>query len=269
MADEDRMPEQSELFQTAMAPEPPSPAPEPVAEPPPVAPAAHQEAPAAAVPKEVPPPEPAAIPSWRLREEAEARRVAEDRARALEQRLNEITAHVQQRDKPPDFFENPDKATEAIIMRAIGPYAEENRRQLMHMGKMVATALHGADKVTEAEKAFLEARDNNALDSADYERVVGSPNRYDAVVEWHQRYSVLSSVGTDPKAWLEKQIEAMIDTPEFQAKVMQRAKVSAATKPSVTKLPPSLSKNTAAANSAAEPEGDMSDSSLFAHAMRR
>jgi hypothetical protein len=264
MADE-KTPEQleREMFDTAAAPEPapaePPPEttqPEPKPEPPPAAPTTPPE-----------PPE-ATIPSWRLREEAEARRVAEERARTLEERLNQVAQHIRQQQKQPDFFENPDQATQALILRTLQPYAEAQQQRDMYNSQLIAKAYHGADKVDEAERAFLEARDRQALDPVDYERVVQSPNRYDAVVQWHKRQSVLSSVGEDPEAWYKKRREADMDDPKFQAEVMERAKKSAASRPSETRLPPSLSKSTAAAPSTPEAVGDMSDRSLFEYAMR-
>jgi hypothetical protein len=195
--------------------------------------------------------------------------MAEDRARMLEERLNQVAQHIQQSQKQPDFFENPDQATQALVMKVLQPYAEETRRNLMYMGRMVASSMHGADKVEEAEQAFLKARTAESLDPADYERVVQSPNRYDAVVQWHRRQSVLSSVGDDPNAWFEKQLETKMADPQFQAKMLEKVRAGAAGRPAATKLPPSLSRTTAAASSGPEGVGDMSDASLFAYAMRR
>lgn len=262
-----------DLFKSATAPpaaEPPTPAPEVVPE---VVAGAQSEPTPEPTPTPVPPPTPPptvepTIPPWRLREEAEARRVAEDRARQLEQRLQEIAAHVQQQQKPSDFFENPDQATQAAIMRTLQPYAEETRRNLMYMGKMVAGSVHGADKVEAAEQAFLKARSEESLDPSDYERVVQSPNRYDAVVQWHKRQSTLAAVGDDPNVWFEKQLAAKMADPKFQASLLEKVREDAATRASVTKLPPSLSKSTAVAGNAGT-VGDLSDASLFAHAMKR
>lgn len=185
----------------------------------------------------------------------------------LEQRLNEVAAHMQQSQKQPDFFEDPDASTRRIIHQAIQPYAEETRRNLMYMGKMVADARHGADKVEEAEQAFLKARSEESLDPADYERVVQSPNRYDAVVQWHRKQSVLASVGDDPAAWFEKQLEAKLADPEFQAKMLTKVRGDAASRPSEVQLPPTLSRATASKGNSAESVRDLSDAGLFAHAM--
>jgi hypothetical protein len=271
MADEEKTVDQlttDDLFKSAMA-EPPAPEPAEPPAPEPPAPVEPPEPAAATVTPPAVPPTPDAIPSWRLKEEAEGRRLAEQRAQALEARLNEIATHIRQQQKQPDFFENPDAATQALVQRVLQPIVEDQRRQTMYLGKMVAEAKHGEDKVGEAEQSFLKAREAGTLDPADYERVVGSPNRYDAVVQWHKRQSVLTSVGDDPQAWFDKQLEARMADPQFQAKLLEKVKGSAATKPSAVKIPPSLSRTTAAASNSGDQLGDMSDRSLFEYAMRR
>lgn len=265
---ETELPQQTdqELFDEALASPSPPQSPDAGAAP------GAQEAPPPAQPPETLQPQapgaPESIPSWRLREEAEARRVAEDRARILEGRLNEIAAHLRQQQKPADFFTDPTQATQELILRTIQPYAEETRKNLMAMGKMVASTTHGADKVDAAERAFLEARANESLDPVDYERVVQSPNRYDAVVQWHKRQTVLSSVGDDPAAWFEKQLEQRLADPKFQASLLEKVRGSAATRPSETRLPPSLSRTTSAASNGGGGIGDLSNQSLFAHATK-
>jgi hypothetical protein len=206
-----------------------------------------------------------------LREEAEARRVAEDRARTLEARLNEVAAHLQQQQKgKPDFFANPDESVRALVQQALSPYAEQQNRAMMANSQMLARYVHGADKVDGAETAFLQAMNAHTLDPLEYEQVVQSPNRYDAVVQWHRRHQTFSQVGTDPAAWFEKQLEAKLADPAFQASLLEKVKsgVSASGKPGVVKIPPSLSK-TAGGNGAGMDLGDMSDASLFAQAMKR
>jgi hypothetical protein len=195
--------------------------------------------------------------------------LAEDRARALESRLNEIAAHLQQQGKKPDFFDNPEEAANRLILQALQPVVTEQRNQAMYNSRLVAGVVHGVDKVSAAEQAFLEAKNNNTLDPMDYERVVQSPNRYDAAVQWHKRQTVLSSVGDDPEAFFEKHLETRMSDPKFQAALMERVRGSAASRPSETRLPPSLSRSTAAAGNAEGAVGDMSDQSLFRYAMSK
>jgi hypothetical protein len=204
-----------------------------------------------------------------LREEAEARRVAEDRARTLEGRLNEITAHLQQQQKgKPDFFANPDESVRNLVQQALGPYAEQQNRAMMANSQILARYVHGAEKVDGAEAAFLQAMNAKTLDPMEYEQVVQSPNRYDAVVQWHRRHQTFSQVGDDPAAWFEKQLEAKLADPAFQTALLEKVRGGASARPGAVKIPPSLSKSSGANGSGAE-LGDMSDASLFAHAMKR
>ena len=245
------------------------------AEPPPEAPAPEPPAPVAAEPPAPPPatpPEDPTVPSWRLREEAEARRVAEDRARAMETRLREIAEHLNQGKKPPSFYENPDEAANALVLRAMQPVVQEFQRRsaqqeqtLMLFAKGMATQVHGADVVNAAEKAFLDAREAETLDPADYERVVQSPNRYEACVQWHKRQQVHATVGNDPNAWFEAQLAAKMADPAFQAQLISKITGGQAKPPgTVVSLPPSLSKVTAASGNRDEPAGDLSNESLWA-----
>ena len=101
------------------------------------------------------------IPSWRLREESEARRLAESRAQMLEGRLNEIVTHLRQasgEEKPPDFFDDPAGITRSMVDEALKPYVTQTQRTLAAMGKMVAEASLGEEVVSGAEKAFLDAK---------------------------------------------------------------------------------------------------------------
>lgn len=267
MADEPKTVDQlsdPELFrQTLTEPTPPK----EVAEPP--VPPAPEPPPS---PEPPPPPEPG-IPSWRLREEAEGRRLAEERARQLEARLQQIETHQRQNTKPPDFFENPDAAMQGAIARTLEPFVrqvqqerEADRRERIYLGKLIAEQAHGADKVNAAEQAFLSAREAQTLDPMDYERVVQSPNRYHEVVQWHQRQTVLSSVGNDPSAWFERQLESKMADPKFQAQLLEKIQAGAAGRPAETRLPPSLSKVASAANNREDPL-DTSDKGLFRFAM--
>jgi hypothetical protein len=267
MADE-KSPEQvqQELFDLAQVPPSPEPEPPPALEPTPPA------EPSAPPPPVEPTPEPG-VPTWRLREEAEARRAAEDRARILEARFNEVQTHLKQQEKQPDFFENPNQATEAIVQRYMASLSAEQQRRAdaqeardMYNSKMIARLSHGGERVDAAEQAFMNARNMGSLDPADYERVVTSPNRWDAVVQWHTKESVTAKVGNDPEAWYKQRREADMDDPVFQAEVLKRMQKGAASRPSETRLPPSLSRTTAAAGNT-EKAGDGSNDSLFRYAM--
>jgi hypothetical protein len=261
MADEQAT--QQELFQQAVTP-PPAAEPAPAPEAP--APEAQPEAQPAAA--QQPPAEPPGqgIPAWRLKEEIEARRGAEERLRKLEEQMRQHQAQ-QTPAAQPSFFDDPNRATQELIVRTLQPYAQQTQQQLMAMGQMMANTVHGADVVTKAEEAFLEAMNNRSLDPADYERVVQAPNRYDAAVQWYKNQSVLSTVGADPAAWFEAQLEQRLADPKFQASLLEKVRAGAAAQPGTVKLPPSLSRATAAQPNAGGGSGDGSDASLWSHVM--
>jgi hypothetical protein len=62
------------------------------------------------------------------------------------------------------------------------------------------------------------------LDPADYQKVVNSPNRYAAAVQWHQRQLAQAEIGDDPAAY-KARVEAEflekygIDPAAYKAKV--------------------------------------------------
>ena len=214
------------------------------------------------------------IPSWRLREEAEARRVAEDRARAMEARLTEIQTHLQQQNrqqtqqKVPGWYEDPEAATRAYVQQYFQPIYQQQQQAMMQLARDSAEYRYGAENVALAEQTFLEARDRKILDPMDYERVVRAPNRYDACVQWYKRLYALHTVGEDPETWYTKRRDAELADPKFQAAYLEQIRGQAATRPGVTKLPPSLSRSTAAAPNGAGTLGDMSHESLWANAIK-
>ena len=262
----------------AQAPVPKEPVPkEPAQAPAPKEPATPTPPPAGTVepPKEAQ----ESIPSWRLREEAEARRAAEDRSRKAEAQLAHIESLVRQQEaqqaarepaKAPDFYADPEAAVQSMISQALEqtltPFVLESRKERMALAKSFAMREHTPEVVNAAEKAFMEANDAGTIDPYEYERVIASPNRWDACVDWHKRQQTLSTVGRDPNAWFEQQFEARMADPAFAAKVMEKVRGAAATRPGSVQLPPSLSRSGSAGPALDGPQGDLSDADLFKYA---
>jgi len=189
----------------------------------------------------------------------------------VEERLNQVLMHLQQQQPqkpkaPATFFEDPYQETSQMIMRAIQPFVEEQRKGQMAMGRSIAAMVHGQETVDKAEDAFLRARNEQTLDVADYERVVQASNRYDAVVDWYKRHNSYSVVGGDPQAWLEKAMEERMADPKFQAAFLERIRGDAAKRPGTVDIPPSLSRITSAQSTSERTVGDLSDASLWAYA---
>ena len=124
---------------------------------------------------------------------------------AWERRLNKMLEAINKPQQqapapPPDFFENPQAAT----MHAVSPHLERMENVLMANAKLVATIKYDDKQVDEAERAFIRAYEAQTLDPADYQKVVNSPNRYAAAVQWHKRQQVAAEIGDDPVAFREK-----------------------------------------------------------------
>lgn len=221
-------------------------------------------------PKE--PPAEAQVPSWRLREESEARRAAEDRARQMETLLQQLEEHRRQQaaqQRGPDFYEDPERSVQEIATRVFQPYFERQHAANMTLSRSLAVKEYGAKEVDEASKAFLEAHQSGALPqgSLEYEEVVQNPHRYEALMQWHKRRSMAETVGSDPEAYFQRRLTELLAKPDFQAQLIEKLKGPAASRPSTVELPPSLSKVGQAAVAGAD-AGDLSDGSLWDYAKR-
>jgi hypothetical protein len=277
-------PTDKDIFAAALAPEPetaPQPEPAPVANEP-LRDESGRFAPKADEPaleaQQQPTPQPEVntgnVPSFRLKEEAEARRKAEERAQALEQQMFAIQRQMLEAQKPkeppqpaPSVWEDEGKWGEHLVQPV-----QQNLRQVQeHFSLKMAVKEHGQEKVSEAYQSMgdaLKVRDPQA--EAAYRRAMASLDPYEEIMGWHKQTSVLREVGTDPNAWLERKLEERMNDPAFLAKYLERAKGVATQQPGgqVVQLPPSLSSARGAAGSPAQ-SGDMSDASLFAAATRR
>lgn len=135
-----------------------------------------------------------------------------ERDAAWERRLAQLTEAIKPKQEPqaaPDWFENPTEAMRHQLTQQVSPAFEQFGQQLQAIAKDNAIVRFTEEKVTEAEQAFISAMQSNKLDPADYQRVVSSPNRYAAAVQWHQRQQAQAEIGDDPAAYKAK-LEAEI-----------------------------------------------------------
>lgn len=223
--------------------------------------------------------EDARIPSYRLKEEAEARRAEKERADRLEAMVMELVRQRQQPMQPqqnlppPDWLDAPDQFVDYHVDQKVSPQIQRTMQIAMYNAKLIAGVVHGQDVVTQAEQAFNEAARTGMIDPAIHERINNSPNPFDAAVDWWKREQTLKEVGTDPKSYREKVLaEAMAD-PEFVARVIAAQRsggaAPAAKQTNITRLPPSLVKSNGAAASRAEDQYDDSDAGLLRSALSR
>lgn len=219
------------------------------------------------------------VPSWRLREEREQREATERRyqeAQANWQRqIAELQARLPKAETPrPDIFENPDAFVQQATQQQLDPVRSEIGKLREFYSQRDAIKEHGLEKVRAAYKAIedgMSRRDPETV--AAYNRAMQSMDPYGTIVSWHQQREVYSQIGNDPNAWFEKQLEKRLsEDPQFAAQQLQRiqqiTQQSSAGKqtPHRVALPPSLSRVSSA--QVATDDGDMTDASLFANAMR-
>ncbi|TPM37044.1 hypothetical protein [Mesorhizobium sp. B2-3-2] len=221
------------------------------------------------------------VPQQALHASREKEREARQEAETLRNQIAEMRGQIQllsqrgqapapktaEPEKPVDFWESPD----GYIANALTPVQQQLQQQNERFSKMIAVQTHGKETVDNAFKAFVEAAQANpGAYAGEYQAMMKSEHPYDSLVNWHKRQQTLSTVGNDPNAWLEAELEKRLSDPAYQAKVMERIRGAAAGNTNrsnpVTNLPPSLNRLPAGGN--APGEADLSDAGLFANALR-
>lgn len=218
----------------------------------------------------------AAIPSWRLKEEAEARRAAEERYNQTVRELAEIRAQFTQMQKQsqpanpvPDIFEDANAFVQHNVGTAIDPIKQEIGQLREFYSQREATREYGAEKVKAAYDWIaqgMQTRDPERM--AIYQRAMGSFDPYGEIVRSHQKQSLFEQIGTDPNAYVERQLEERMKDPAFQAKLLERIRGSAQARPGTTQIPPSLNRVSGAAPAVVEDGDDNSDAGIFRYATR-
>lgn len=213
---------------------------------------------------------------------ADARQKARDTANeneALRREIAELRGFVQsmshrQQPQPQaqepakaDFWENPDEWGNSLLT----PIQQQLQQQNERWSRRFAEQQHGAETVNAAYQALgqaMQSGDAGAL--AEYQRLKQSDHPFGDMVEWHKRQETVKTVGSDPNAWFEAEMEKRLADPAYQGKVLERIRGTAATNTNrsapVTSLPPSLNRLPAGGN--APSDVDASDAGIFAHAMR-
>lgn len=218
------------------------------------------------------------VPSWRVREINEEKRLLAEKFAAGEterEQLRQRIAAFERQQKP---AEQPKEAKPDPLLDPEGyeKYLEkrfESRLLDNHRETSLRTAHRSyKDEFTQAYSAAQQemAKGNVALAA----RMQQSSDPGETLIEWHREQKTMREVGNDPGAWLEKKLEERLKDPAFLAKAVEAARgvASAPTngnaRPAVN-LPPSLSSLTRADNSqASADDSDTSDEALFKHAIR-
>jgi hypothetical protein len=131
---------------------------------------------------------------------------------AWERRMAQLVEAVKPKQEAapqPDWFENPEAATQNAVRSSVSPQFEQINQQLLAIARDNAETRFTPETVNEAEQAFISAYQSQKLDPADYQKVVSSPNRYAAAVQWFKRQQAQAEIGDDPAAFRAK-VEAEI-----------------------------------------------------------
>lgn len=134
---------------------------------------------------------------------------------ALQRQMTEVLQRIpvpkQEPAAKPDWFENPELATQTAVQSTVSPQFAQINQQLLAIARDNAETRFTPEVVNTAEQEFIKALQSKTLDPADYQKVVSSPNRYAAAVQWHKRQLAQAEIGDDPaafKARLEAEILA-------------------------------------------------------------
>jgi hypothetical protein len=131
---------------------------------------------------------------------------------AWERRMAQLVEAVKPKQEAapvPDFFEDPAAATRHQLQQTVSPQFEQINQQLLAIARDNAETRFTPETVNEAEQAFISAMQSQKLDPADYQKVVSSPNRYAAAVQWFKREQAKAEIGDDVTAFRAK-VEAEI-----------------------------------------------------------
>lgn len=176
-----------------------------------------------------------------------------------EQRFNQFASQIQPRHEPkpevvetvPDIFEDANGFVQHGVNKAIDPIKSEFAQFREHVSRRDAIRDHGAEKVQAAFAALDQAAKSGNRDAIEQvSRVKSSMDPFGDIVEWHAKSSVISEVGKDPAAFIQKKLDEALNDPAFLAKAAEKlgVKPGAAAKPNATQALPSLNRVTAAAD---------------------
>jgi len=218
------------------------------------------------------------IPPAALAASRQKAREKEQEAETLRREMAELRGQIQVLSQRPATPPQPKPETPPLepwdpgydeYVRA--PIVEQLQKQAERFSMRMAVKEYGKETVESAYSALgqaMQAGDPSAR--AEYQRIKASDDPYEDIVQWHRRQETLRTVGDDPNAWLEAEIEKRLADPVHQGKFLDRIQATAASTVNrsnpVTKLPPSLTRLPSGGNAAAE--ADMSDAGIFANALR-
>ena len=203
------------------------------------------------------------------RERAQAaERERDELKRAIEQIQRQQAQQRQQPQEVPDVFADPQAYTQHLQQSFQQSVAEMRLDMDLQM-----TEVRHPDVFPKAWEAFLQAVGNPARPNPQlYQSVMSARSPGNAIVEWHQRESVLQEVGSDPQAYRQRLMDELLNDPAFTAKVLEATRQNAGSpngsRPgNVTRLP-SLNRQTNAGGGREALDNDGSPEGIWDAATR-
>lgn len=195
--------------------------------------------------------------------------------RRWEQRFNQFAQQIQPRQEPktepeavPDIFENPNGFVDHSLKKALDPVEQRIAKITEGFSRRMAIREHGEEKVQAAFAALDQAAKSGNRDALEFvAKVKQSDDPFGEIVDWHGKSSIISEVGSDPAAFVQKKLEEALNDPAFLAKAAAKlgVKAPAPKQPSGEQPLPSVNRVTAAADE----DGDEEDArEVFNSALR-
>jgi len=129
---------------------------------------------------------------------------------------NQQHPQSQEKPKPPEFdWDNPLLTVDQRIEMRIAAererfeqaLAQERQARVAEREKIEtigAIQRHGEQLVSEAYRAFAEARATDPSWQSTYQAIQAAPDQYEALIQWHKRNKALAAVGFDLEAYNER-----------------------------------------------------------------
>jgi hypothetical protein len=219
------------------------------------------------------------IPSWRLKEEAEARREAIREAEELrrqnwqrDQELAQLRQQLNQYTAPKQELIDPYSDLEGAIRQRMDPLQSQlqfNREQTKFATSEMLMRDKIGDEKFEELRSWALARTNDPAFEA---KVMRSAHPWNETMRIQKQELALKEVGDDPAAYRQRILEEALKDPAYVGRAIEVAKTmtgSNGQKPAPNiSLPPSLNKaSSSLSNEAAD--NDMSDAALYRYAIAR
>ena len=216
------------------------------------------------------------VPLREILDEREKRQRAETELGQMRQAWEHFMAQARaqqqpQQQQPQTIFDAPDQYLQANVINPILQQMEVGRmRSVDGLSRAFANQQYRKEVVDAALAAITQVRytpDGNHT----FNQIMASGHPYGALVEWYQRARAHQAIGADPNVWLQQRQQEWVRDPNAQRAVLeyirqQQGQQRGNGQPPNVQLPPSLS-SISATSGREEKIGDLSDQSLWAHAL--